>query len=122
MYAIYFSDAYTHEKLRLFGVVKSESLAREIVQIFSFELRWNRYQLRYCRSPYLEGAIPPFTVSSFRKSGDLTHYGFFKTSGAAERLADYMRTQYPGIILIVHDISDSYELRASHLDKEQTLF
>lgn len=122
MYAIYFSEKYTNGKLRLFGVVKFEPLAIEMAEIFSFEYRWDRYQIRYCRSPYLEYSIPPFAVSSFRKSGDLTYYGFFKTAGAAKLFADHMRISYPGISFNVHDITETHELRASHMDTQSALF
>lgn len=122
MYAIYYSDKHTDGRLCLFGVVKSESFAREIAPIFSFELRWDRYQLRYCRSPYLEGSIPNFAVYTFSNPRNLTYFGFFKIRAGASRLLDHLAHAYPGVRFCIRDMSVTYELRASHLDKKQALF
>lgn len=122
MYAIYYSDHSTEGTLRLFGVVKHEAVAIEIAKIFSFELRWNRYQLRYCRSAYVEGSIPQFTVYSLTRSGHPTYYGFFRSRSGAQRLMHYMFRSYPGIIFRFRNMSDNHELRASHLDSKSSLF
>lgn len=122
MYAIYYSDHSTEGKLRLFGVVKHEDVAIEIAKIFSFELRWERYQLRYCRSAYVEGSIPQFAVYSLTRSGHPTYYGFFRSRIAALRLKHYMSRSYPGIVFAFRNMSDNHELRASNLDKESALF
>ena len=122
MYAIYFSDHYTKGELRLFGVTKYEVAARELAQVFSFSLRWDRYVVRYCRSPYLERGIPPFAVYCYDRLRHRTHFGFFKIRDAAQRLADNMAAAYPGISFFVRDISFSYAMRAPYMDTQPTLF
>lgn len=122
MYAIYYSDHQSGDSLRLYGVVKFESVARELAQMLSFDLRWTRHQIRYCRSPYLDGSIPPFAVYCLNRLRRPSYYGFFKIRDGAQRLADDMAAEYPGIVFNVRDISDVYELRASHMDSKSALF
>lgn len=122
MYAIYYSDSDTDGRLCLFGVVKYEAVAIEFAKTLSFERRWDRYQLRYCHSPYLEGSIPRFTVCSLKFSRYLTYYGFFKAPEDAERLFDFMSRAYPGIQLFVRNLTDTHELRAPHMDTQSALF
>lgn len=122
MYAIYYSDSETDGKLRLFGVVKHEVVAVEFAKILSFERRWDRHQLRYCRSPYLDGSIPQFTVCSYKSLRYPTYYGFFRTREGADRLFGYISASYPGIKFSVCNITDNHELRASNMDTKSALF
>lgn len=123
MYAIYHADHTTDGRLRLFGVVKHEAVAVEVAKIFSFERRWDRYQLRYCRSPYLAGSIPQYAVYSFISLKRITYYhGFFYTREAACRMLEYMSHAYPGILFFIRTMSEGHELRASHMDTESALF
>lgn len=122
MYAIYSSDQPTFDSLRLFGVVKFECVARDFAQSHSFKQRWRRYQIRYCRSPYLDGSIPPHTVFCRKSSSRVSYFGFFKTSDDARHFANFMKTSYPGIEFFVGNILKDYELRTSHMDSESTLF
>ena len=121
MYAIYFSDKTTSGSSCLFGVVKFEAVARELSQLLSFALRWDRFQIRYCRSPYLEGSIPPFAVYYYRL-GCRSYCGFFKIRLGAQRLADHMSAVYPGIRFKVVEFPEKDELRTSNMDKESALF
>lgn len=110
MYAIYYSDSHTDGKMRLFGVVKYEAVAIEFAKIISFERRWRRYKIRYCRPPYLDGPIPQFVVFSFKSMPYSTYFGFFPTLKRAHRFYDYMSDSYPEFYLNVGKIIDNYEL------------